>query len=158
MNFDNRLDSQTKKKGGIMKYGFTGSRGGTTTGLILKTLISLKLKPNDIIITGACIGIDSQVSHITEKYFGYDIDQIIIVPYNKRLVDKTLYATASSIYGNGKIIYMPSGTNYRDRNTEIVRRCDKLIAFWNGHKQYSGTYMTINIAKKMGVPITIINI
>jgi len=39
------------------------------------------------------------------------------------------------------------------RNLEIVRNSGNIIAFWNGKTAYSGTYMTINIAKKNKKPI-----
>lgn len=34
---------------------------------------------------------------------------------------------------------------------------DKLLAFWNGCAR-SGTYMTMNIAKKAGIPVEVINV
>ena len=133
-----------------MRYGFTGSQNGTDSTLILSTLNTLNLTENDMIVTGACIGIDSQVSHIAKKHFPF-VKQQIFVPNDKKKVDK-------SVYSNGNVIFMPKHTDYRYRNERIVFNSDILIAFWTGKKAYSGTYMTINIAKDNKIPVKIINI
>lgn len=39
------------------------------------------------------------------------------------------------------------------RNKEIVNDCDQIVAFWDGKS--TGTKMTIGIAKKNNVPVTI---
>ncbi len=133
-----------------MKYGFTGTQIGVDDNIILHTLKTLKLKSGDLIVTGACIGVDAQVS-ILAKLVYPNIEQLILVPANKSKVD-------TRVYNNGKVIYMPQNTDYRYRNEQIIKNSDKLIAFWTGKKAYSGTYMTINIAKKENTPIQIINL
>jgi len=40
------------------------------------------------------------------------------------------------------------------RNQEIVANCDRVVAFWDGRSK--GTKHTIDLAKKAGVPIVII--
>jgi len=57
-----------------------------------------------------------------------------------------------------KLIMMPPTTNYRDRNEWIVKESDKMVAFWTGKKIFSGTYMTINIAKRANKLNTVIGI
>ena len=130
-------------------YGFTGSQKGADVKVISDTLKSLKLKKGDIVVTGACIGVDAQVSNLTKIHFPY-VRQVIIVPYNKSKVDE-------NVFKNGKVIYMSEGTDYRDRNEVIVEMSDKMIAFWTG-EEISGTYMTMNIAKKEGKPLEVIDI
>jgi len=69
--------------------------------------------------------------------------RMVVVPADRKRVD-------SSVLGNaGWIIHMPGGTSYRDRNTELVRRSDRIVGFWTG-QQRSGTYMTMNIAWREG--------
>lgn len=43
---------------------------------------------------------------------------------------------------------------YHHRNRLIVEACDRVIAFWDGSS--SGTKYTINYAKRMGKPVTVI--
>jgi len=124
----------------MTRYGFTGSQLGFRISIISKLISSLNLTDDDVIITGACIGIDSQVSHYIKKHYP-NVQQLIIVPSNLSRVDK-------SVFINGKVRFMPVNTGYRKRNEAIVDESDKVIAFWSGKKIYSGTYMTMNIAKK----------
>lgn len=42
------------------------------------------------------------------------------------------------------------------RNVDIVNYCDEVIAFWDG--QSKGTKHTINLAKKMGKKVTVVNV
>lgn len=129
----------------MVKYGFTGSQYGTTENIIKTTINGLNLKDTDSVITGACIGVDSQISHYVKQHYP-NVHQIIIVPWNLKKVDKT-------VYNNGEVIFMLPDTTYRDRNIAIVEHSDILIALWNGRKAYSGTFMTINIARKKGMAV-----
>lgn len=133
-----------------MKYGFTGSQKGTDRKTILDIFNSLHLKDSDLIITGACDGVDSQVSNLA-KFFYPKVEQLILVPDDKSKVNQ-------KVFENGNVIHMPKGTDYRYRNEQIIKNSDKLIAFWNGDKIHSGTYMTINIATKRNVPCAIVDI
>ncbi len=55
-------------------------------------------------------------------------------------------------------IFLPDHKQYRHpyhhRNRLIVERCDKLMAFWDGHS--TGTKYTIDYAKRMGRPVRIV--
>ncbi len=124
----------------MVMYGFTGSQKEADDKIILDLLRTLNLTSNDMVITGACKGYDAKISHITKQYFPF-VKQLIIVPFNRDKVDV-------SVYNNGRCYFMPIKTNYRDRNEKVVCESDKVIAFWTGKKIYSGTYMTINIAKR----------
>jgi uncharacterized phage-like protein YoqJ len=55
----------------------------------------------------------------------------------------------------GKPLYLPE--SYRYRNTYLVKQCDHLIAFFDGSVR-SGTNQTINIAKQLNKPLTIVSI
>lgn len=122
----------------MTRYGFTGSRNGFPEWIIHKTLDELGLKNGDTIITGACKGVDSQVSYLAKKYYPF-VEQLIIVPGNEKNVDR-------SVYKNGEVRKMPENSSYLIRNAEIVLQSDKVIAFWTG-KIHSGTFMTMNMAK-----------
>jgi uncharacterized phage-like protein YoqJ len=45
---------------------------------------------------------------------------------------------------------------YRRRNQALVNKADRLVAFWDG--QSSGTGMTIDLARKAGIPVEIIKV
>jgi predicted Rossmann fold nucleotide-binding protein DprA/Smf involved in DNA uptake len=55
-------------------------------------------------------------------------------------------------------IFKPDRKKYRHpyhhRNRLIAEACDVLIAFWDGHS--SGTKYTIDYARRMGKPVTVI--
>ena len=72
------------------------------------------------------------------------------------------YAREFAIKHNLKLIeYLPQYDKYPpkiaplERNKQIVAECDCLLAFWDGTSR--GTKYTIDLAKKMGKPVKIIN-
>ncbi len=130
-----------------MKYGFTGSQKGTDDKTVLKVLKSLKLTKDDTVVTGACIGIDAQVALLVAKHYP-KVKQLIIVPGNKSKVDNNVLKIK-----NAKYIFMSKNTTYRMRNERLVEESDRFIAFWTGI-QRSGTFMTMNIAKKAGKSVS----
>lgn len=134
----------------MTNYGFTGTRKYVSDKIILELLASLNLSEKDMIITGGCIGLDSSLSHLTKVHYPL-VKQIIVMPTNKSQVDL-------SVINNGEVIKIPAGLSYRDRNEKIVELSEKVIAFWTGQKTYSGTYMTINIAKKEGKLFKIVEV
>jgi len=95
-------------------------------------------------ITGACKGIDSFIALYLVSEFP-EISQTIVVPSNRKFVSMDIMKLFDS---KVNYIYMPNDSNYRDRNIKIVELSEVMDAFWTGKKTYSGTYMTINIAKK----------
>lgn len=125
----------------MRKWGFTGSQAGADEDIILDTLFSLPLEDEDWVVTGACIGIDSQVFHLVKDYFP-KVHQLVVFPSNMNRVDHTIEQYIS------EAIYMIEGTDYRDRNERLVAESDKMVAFWKG-SQRSGTYMTMNIARRV---------
>lgn len=143
----------------MTSYGFTGPKSGCSEELILQTLKELNLTPNDTIVTGACTGLDSQISHLVKRDYPF-VKQKIVVPYDRKYVDVTTFA-------NGTVIEMPEGTSYRNRNEKMVSLVgycinesgikEGMIAFWNGNKR-SGTYMTMNIARRQGKLFKVVDV
>lgn len=123
-----------------MKWGFTGSQSGCDDEIIIKVLAELPLEIDDIVVTGGCIGIDAQVFYIVTELYPL-VRQLVVFPGYLKKVDGGIIAQAK------EAIYMPKESNYRDRNERLVTESDKMTAFWTG-KQRSGTYMTINIARR----------
>ena len=50
--------------------------------------------------------------------------------------------------------YHPDG--YRDRNRELVRRADLLVAFWNMRPGGSGTAMTVRMAERARIAVIVV--
>lgn len=94
-------------------------------------------------ITGACVGVDELIALYLYSYF--DVEQWIVVPADRKLVsERVLNLKGDKI----NFIFMPKKTTYRNRNEKMVELANVVDAFWTGKKAYSGTYMTINIAKR----------
>jgi hypothetical protein len=128
-----------------MIIGFTASRKpnllvySAYMTFIEHTIESLEA---DAFVSGACVGGDEIVALMVARYHPTK-QNIVIVPANLSQVSQNAIDVAT------EVIRMPRGTSYRERNTEIVLRADRMIAFWNG-QQRSGTLMTINIARRAG--------
>ena len=129
-----------------MILGFTGTQNFGVgevphLNLCLEDLAA-RLRP-DSIVTGACIGVDAYAHHWFARHHP-GVRRVVIVPANRSKVDVSVLANADEIYE------MPSTTDYRARNLEMVRRATTMAAFWTGKTAYSGTWMTMNIARRMG--------
>lgn len=122
------------------RWGFTGSQNGADEEVILTTLKELPLLEDDWVVTGGCIGVDSQMFYLVKEHYP-EVHQLVVFPANISKVDHTIFRHEPDA------IFMPQGTDYRDRNERLVSESDKMIAFWTG-KTRSGTFMTINIAYK----------
>lgn len=73
----------------------------------------------------------------------------------------TLAEAAAREHGLGVETISPNFARYgrgapHVRNMEIVSRCDRLVAFWNGESK--GTKSTIDAARKAGKPTTVISV
>lgn len=123
-----------------IRWGFTGAQSGCDPKIIKSMLKNLRLKSGDQVVTGACVGVDAQVAGIVRKNYP-KVKQVLVVPYNRSKVDRRVYQCADVIYE------MPKDTDYRNRNEALVRLSHYMTAFWTGQKR-SGTYMTMNIAKR----------
>lgn len=120
-----------------MKIGFTASRNLSKYGKKKIENLIQKLEANTY-IHGACIGGDAYIAKMVKKYHPKSV-LIAVVPRNLSKVDSKSVSISDKVINEG---------NYRERNTRIVNESDFIIAFWNGKKIHSGTYMTINIARR----------
>lgn len=109
-----------------MKLAIIGSR--TIESIDLSMYIT---ETPTVIISGGAIGVDSIAAKYAKEH---NIELNEILPdYSK--------------YGKGALFI---------RNREIVKCCDKLIAFWDGKSK--GTMYTVNEAKKQNKEVTIIEV
>jgi predicted Rossmann fold nucleotide-binding protein DprA/Smf involved in DNA uptake len=49
-------------------------------------------------------------------------------------------------------------SDYHERNSLIVESCDALVAFWTGQIENSGTYSTIEKARKAGKLLSVFTV
>lgn len=96
-------------------------------------LVKKVLKPYlpFVLISGGASGADSLAERFAEEY---DLEIIIHYPEWEKYGRKAGYL----------------------RNTFIVRDCEFLIAFWDGHSK--GTAMTIDLARKKHKPFRVVEI
>lgn len=133
-----------------MKIGFTASRELTEAQVYFLRSVVKDIEIHDIdeflvteFITGGCWGGDTEIAKAVREYHP-EIPHKVILPANRSQVDRVAIESA---WPKDNIVKMPEGSSYRDRNTRIVRVCDRLIAFWTGSMR-SGTLMTINIGRR----------
>lgn len=135
-------------------FGISGSRVATpeTTAIIEDWVASLPM--SSTIYHGACVGVDAAVANAAYRA---GLNVIAVVPATTGLVDRDAVMSYSLA-----VIYAPPGSgkenDYRARNKLLVHQVrmqqGRLKAFWNGNKR-SGTFMTINIARRANVPVDI---
>lgn len=90
--------------------------------------------PRDILVSGGARGVDSEAEHAADAR-GL-----------KKDIKRAKWRRADGSFDE------QAGFS---RNTDIVRACDRVVAFWNGHS--SGTADTIQKARKAKKPVLIIN-
>lgn len=137
--------------------GFTGTRRFSRfdLSLITPTMWSW-FEAYDSFVTGACIGFDAIIGSELVTRFP-DKEHVIMVPYDRSRVDPWWTKRRISDAVDIKVIEMPIGSNYRDRNTAIVLRSDALFYAANYPEKpgnRSGTWMTVNIARNHNLLIT----
>lgn len=127
-----------------MKIGFTGRRGALDYpqfSALNRELAALRFSGNEF-HHGDCLGADS-AAHVIAASLG--LRTVVHPPKNPKFrafmkADETL----------------PEG-EYLDRNKDIVRATDILIACPDGEERLrSGTWSTVRFARVLGRPITII--
>ena len=111
-----------------MKYGVVGNRFGWDYNRVQEELLELGITENDVIISGGATGVDTFAQQFA-KTIGCDM-MIFYPRYSK-----------------------PSPMRYFERNEQIAKECDVLIAFDRGSSSGSGTLNTINHAKKFNKKI-----
>ena len=107
-----------------MRIAVIGSRG-----IAAIDFAAVGAKPGDIIVSGGAKGVDS------------------------------LAAKAAEAAGLGVELHLPNYALYgraapHVRNREIVRACDRLVAFWDGVSR--GTAGTVALARRMGKPVEVV--
>lgn len=113
---------------------------------------ALKSK-NDHFITGAATGVDTLCFYLCTAW-AEKAQHTVIVPAGNHNTEVVNFALAMDF----EVIEMPEGTNYLDRNTEMIKLADLLVAFPGGSAELfrgSGTWSTIRRARKKGIPIHI---
>lgn len=132
-----------------MRIGWTATRHLTDElrAWITDTIHALPIDAT--VITGGCVGGDAYIARVASER-GMDVHAIL--PANRSQVDPewAQYCTT--------VTQMPEGSTYRDRNAEIVRVSGWIYAA-PAHPEHdprsrrSGTWMTVRIARREGVPI-----
>lgn len=131
--------------------GFTGTQDLRPSEIPMLQTVLDALPEEDTLVTGACVGVDAQIARLGTA-MGWTV--YTIVPANRSKVDPfwRLHCQACE--------EMPMFTSYRDRNQRIVDLSDHLIAFPaypedHARSTRSGTWMTIRMAQRAGIPVTI---
>src|SRR5213595_1189623 len=148
--FEQTASSGPAPKGtSTMIYGFSAARNiaGINKQVFYLTLINLR----DVegVVTGGARGGDRIVGEWMFQNHP-DIPHEVIVPGNRSQVEDwwTLYGRRPNL----KIRSMPNRTEYRERNLEIVRRSQHLVAFpeypeLDSRSRRSGTWQTVRLAR-----------
>jgi hypothetical protein len=139
---------------GEIVIGFTASRQSQRCGvenyIELVNHVVKGLFPGGF-VTGGCWGGDEYIAKAIRRYHPH-IPHTVVVPGSLRQVSQDAIRTAT------QIIWMPPGSSYWQRNDKIVEFSTRMIAFWTGEREHSGTFMTINIARRAGKHVGIYNI
>ena len=141
--------------------GFTGTRAIDSHALRLQNYLEspdmvMFLRRFDVYVTGACRGWDGLVGRYLRLKFPPPVaEHVVIVPANRSQVDP---GWEEFDVGSVLVIEMPEGTDYKDRNTEIVKRSNHLFYCADypedhGKSKRSGTWQTKRIAEKLGVSV-----
>lgn len=128
------------------RIGFTATRTIDPDDALVILDIVQSLPADATLVVGACVGGDATIARagiLTERLVH------AIVPSNRSQVDPDWRDWCTSF------TLMSEGTDYCDRNTEIVKQSDRMIVvaqYPEDHPQSkrSGTWMTCRIAQRMG--------
>jgi hypothetical protein len=140
-----------------VRYGFTGTRSFKHEHHAIDVFGRLlQLHNGTEFWTGACVGLDDYVAQQLVQLYPW-ARHVVVMPHDRRQVDPAFIEWAVA-HPKVEIIWMPEGTTMRDRNTKIVENVDRLEVFPYRRlaKPYSGTWMTANIADKLGVPTDVL--
>lgn len=119
---------------------------------VVASVLSARVPLADRYVTGACQGGDAWIGawlYVTRPA----AEHVVVVPCNRRQVDPWWTRTGSLPLVT--VIDMPPGTNYADRNRELVARADQVFGFpafpeEDPRSQRSGTWQTIRMARDAG--------
>ena len=143
----------------MTSLGFTGTRETEKFHERLRDYLEsadmqLFLREFDMFVTGGCRGWDAFVG----RYLALTFPQkthLVVVPANRSQVDPWWLE-----FDLGTILvkYMPEGTDYKDRNEEIVERSDHLFYCADypeahGKSKRSGTWQTVRIGHRARIHV-----
>jgi hypothetical protein len=99
-------------------------------------------------VTGGCVGGDHFVGETLVQIFPH-LEHAVIVPAKRTLVHDWWTAYGALV----KVIEMPPGTSYRQRDLRLVEKCERLIGYpmypeADHRSTRSGSWMTIRMARR----------
>lgn len=110
---------------------------------------------NNHFITGAAKGVDTLAAYLCYAW-KREATHTVVVPNGRHNIEIVQFALAMDL----DVLQMPEGTDHLDRNTEMVRLAEILVAFPPTQNEElrgkgGGTWSTIRRARKKGIPIYI---
>jgi hypothetical protein len=136
--------------------GFTGSSktiggAGMISACLLKPVMYGKSPVTgeliSEIVTGGCIHVDAAVGRTLATKMP-TVKHTVVVPSDRSKVDPWWID-----FPEVEVVEMPPGTDYMDRDDELIRRSDELMAFPNRTRTLrSGTWATVRRAEGKGIP------
>lgn len=135
----------------MTRYSFTGPTRLTQTQVEFVAARVRALPPPDEVTTGGAPGVDMLVANVALSAWPSAVHRVIVpappAPHAE--------AAVTALVARGAyVIVAPAGREpYRLRNEELVAHGD-LVAFVRRATFYrSGEWMTVNIARALGVPV-----
>lgn len=129
--------------------GVTGTqRPPRGSGKVVEEWLSTLDRTKDFIVCGVCIGIDEIVGRRAHER-GFQV--FGVVPWNRSRVARDFKTWCTGWQE------MPEGTDYMDRNDELVKQVETLTAFPRESVEQlrSGTWATVRRGWKKGIPVDI---
>lgn len=143
----------------MTSLGFTGTRASAPHEEKLRSYweqvdATLFLRAFDTYVTGGCRGWDAFIGRYLAMRFPLKT-HLVVVPANRSQVDPWWFEFD---LGTILVYYMDEGTDYKDRNKEIVRRSDHLFYCADypedhGKSARSGTWQTVRLGRGADIPV-----
>ncbi len=108
--------------------------------------------PPDLVVTGACVGVDTLVGRWFAERFP-DTSQLVLVPDDPSRVERWW-----EDYPDAPIEVREGCGSYMERNDLVVAEGDWLVAFTRGPGEIrrSGTWATVRRARKAEKPVDVV--
>lgn len=135
---------------------FSGTLRLTEKGSRIIRFTLGKLGYADEYVTGAAIGVDAEVGTLLTRLCPAAV-HTVIVPADRKAVDAWWTRLPYQVE-KLRVVYMPPGTSYRDRNQELVDRATMLVAYpafpeVDLRSRRSGTWQTVRMARRAEKPV-----